>query len=373
MSAGARLVVVGVVVLIAAASLTYWTAWLRAGEATTLTPIFEGTCEAWTGYVGAEDMVRDSATGRVYVSGEDRRALRRGDSVRGAIWSVGIDSPGERVDLTGGAPTDFHPLGIDLHVGADGVNRLFVVNRASIGHRVEVYRVKSDGSLDLERTFSGDLLENANDVAAAGPAAAYVSIDKASPTGSFGEVLEGVFDRPNGMIVRVDADGATVVADNLKYANGLALSEDGATLYAAETLGKRLNFYDIGEDGGLSIRDRVRLGTGLDNITRDDAGRLFIAAHPKLLTFALGHAKSANKDSPSQVVVVDPANEVVDQVFLSLGADISGSSVALVDVAARRMLVGSVYEPHILACDLPEVWRHSESHPARRPVAAGDE
>ena len=93
------------------------------------------------------------------------------------------------------------------------------------------------------------------------------------------------------------------------------------------------------------------LGTGLDNITMDRYGMLWMAAHPKLMTF-VSHAKDAAKQSPSEVLWVDPdqnADPPVRTVFLSLGEDLSGASVAV--PWGSRLLIGSVFEPHFLDCE----------------------
>ncbi|MCG8443297.1 MAG: SMP-30/gluconolactonase/LRE family protein [Caulobacterales bacterium] len=343
----------------------------RAGEFTTLAPRFDGTCRRLDGFVGPEDLALDAERGLLYAAGEDRRALKAGAPTRGAIWALEMDAldAAEPVDLTGGTPADFHPLGIDLHIDAEGVRRLFVVNRASGGHRVELFRVTDAGDLAHERSFDDPALINPNDVAAAGPDRAYVTLDKKAPTASVGEVVEGLLERPNGKVLLVSPQGVRTVADGLIYANGLALIEEGAGLAVAETVRRAIALYDRDAGSGeLTLRERVFLGTGADNITRDAAGRLFIAAHPKLLTFAMGHARTEDADAPSQVIVMDVAERRVDQLFLSSGVDISGASAAVVDVEARRMVMGSVYEPFLMACELPEVWRHSEAYPASRPV-----
>ncbi len=370
----ARWAVILVVVLGAAISFVIFRTYQRAGEFTTLFPRFDGECSELAGFPGSEDMVLDPETRLVYVAGEDRRALRAGQASRGEVWAVPLDAPeeAEALDLTGGVPEDFHPLGVDLFIGDDGARRLFVVNRAEAGHRLEIFRVE-EGGLVHERTIADAAMRNANDVAAISADTAYVSIDKNSPTGSFGEILEGALERRTGRIMLASPDGVELAADGLIYANGIVLSEDGETLYAAETVGRALAIYDRDPaSNALSRRERAFLGTGVDNVTRDAEGRLFLAAHPQMLTLARGHARDASRTSPSQVIVVDPEERRIDQIYLSDGADISGSSVAIVDVEARRMLIGSIYEPHILSCSLPETWRHSEAYPAQRPRTRDD-
>jgi sugar lactone lactonase YvrE len=66
-----------------------------------------------------------------------------------------------------------------------------------------------------------------------------------------------------GVIVRVDPDGAvSVVAGDLDFPNGMAITPDRKTLIVAESIGRRLTAFSIGDDGGLS--DRRVFADGLD-------------------------------------------------------------------------------------------------------------
>lgn len=65
------------------------------------------------------------------------------------------------------------------------------------------------------------------------------------------------FDFPDGafapgLVVLVTPDGrVTLIADDLAFPNGMAISPDGTTLIVAESYANRLTAYDIGSDGGL--------------------------------------------------------------------------------------------------------------------------
>src|SRR5438874_9941186 len=68
------------------------------------------------------------------------------------------------------------------------------------------------------------------------------------------------FDFPGGepapgLIALVTPDGGVrVVADDLAFPNGMAITADGATLVVAESYGNRLTAFDIGPDGDLGGR-----------------------------------------------------------------------------------------------------------------------
>jgi sugar lactone lactonase YvrE len=66
-----------------------------------------------------------------------------------------------------------------------------------------------------------------------------------------------------GIILRVDPDHSVgVVARDLDFPNGMAITADHKTLIVAESIGRRLSAFSIGDDGELS--DRRVFADGLD-------------------------------------------------------------------------------------------------------------
>jgi sugar lactone lactonase YvrE len=66
-----------------------------------------------------------------------------------------------------------------------------------------------------------------------------------------------------GVILRVDPDDTvSVVARDLDFPNGMAITPDHRTLIVAESIGRRLTAFSIGADGALS--DRRVFADGLD-------------------------------------------------------------------------------------------------------------
>ena len=370
MKAGTRNLLLLVLAVVALPSWFIFRTYIKAGEFTTLVPRFDGVCAPIEGLVGAEDILADREAGRAFAIGHDRRAYKAGEDVRGYVRAMAFPSAELEplADMTRGKPAEFAPLGADLFIDEVGVRRLLVANRAAGQGSLEVFRVDGEG-LTHELTLTDPLMINPNDVVALGPSKAYVTLDKKSKTGSIGEVIEGALERKTGKVLYIDQNGARVVAEGLVYANGIAMGQDAEFVYVAETVARAVSvFRRDTKTNDLKLADRVPVGTGVDNITVDAEGRLWIAAHPKLLTF-VGYAKSPEKTTPSQVILLDPKQKQGDQVYITNDGSFSGASVAVPDVEARRMVLGSVYNADSLACDLPEVWRHSESYPASRPIA----
>jgi arylesterase / paraoxonase len=382
--------------VIGAVSYTGFRAAIRAGEFTTLTPVFDGTCTDVGGLPGPEDVQLDRAANVLFIASDDRRAAQAAAKVgqplpRGAVYALpwdALETTSARVDITQGKPARFQPHGLSLHTAADGSRTLFVVNHPNgfqnyEGTTVEVYAVQADGLLNHTRSVSVPGLVRINDVVGTGPDSFYATSEFDPNQGRLKQawgVLNGTDLSGSVWHVTASTGKGQPLADGLGFANSLALSADQRTLYATAATGRALFIYDADPTTrALTLRDKAFLGTGVDNLDLEPdpaggPGRLWIGAHPKLLTFALGHAANGSP-APSQVIVVEPAKAgekggKVDQVYLKTGEPVgddpgySGSSVAV--RSGNRMVIGSVFEKGLRVCTLPAVWKQSESHPAQR-------
>jgi sugar lactone lactonase YvrE len=81
-----------------------------------------------------------------------------------------------------------------------------------------------------------------------------VDPDQGIYVGNFGFEPEETDITPTSLL-RVDADGTpTVVAEDVIFPNGMAITPDGGTLYLAETFAYRISAFDRAPDGTLSNR-----------------------------------------------------------------------------------------------------------------------
>ena len=353
------LVAVGIVIAVVVA----WGLWLAVemGEFRTVENLHPGHCVAVPGVPGGEDITIHPRGHLAYISSDDRRSVMRGEPVPGAIFAYALDESQPRpVNLTPDAGVDFRPHGIDLFVGEDGREVLYVVNHpgeslfgapeghTGPAHTVEIFDIEN-GRLVHRRSVSGPLMISPNDVVAVDSERFYFTNDHGTHPGWQRE-LEDYLRLSWASVVYFDGEQMIEAADGLTYANGINLSGDGRRLYVAETTRDSVREYERDVDtGALSHRRTMDMNFGVDNIEVDAGGDLWIGGHVKLLTF-VRYVDNPEVLAPSQVVRVrlDEDDYQVETVFMDDGALLSGASVGAWHEG--RLLVGSVFEDHILDC-----------------------
>lgn len=320
-----------------------------AGEFKTLEAHFAGECTAVSGIVGAEDIVIDRAAGVAFVSAADRRALMAGGSPRGGVYLYELADTQHRLrNLTPDARPDFHPHGMSLRVGPEGRATLMVVNHERGRHTVEVYDWNGR-ALSHRKTIADPLMVSPNDLHALDHERFIVTNDHANPPG-FARTIEEYLQLEISNVLYYDGSRFREAASGIGLPNGVNASPDGRTLYVASTITGSIRSFDLEpSSGAVSPKGRIEIGSGVDNIDVDAEGRLWVAAHPKLLTF-VRHVSDPGVLAPSQVFRIDPGSGHVEEVYLDLGSGISGSSVAA--FREGRMLIGTVFDAKFLDCHL---------------------
>jgi sugar lactone lactonase YvrE len=133
------------------------------------------------------------------------------------------------------------------------------------GHSPSGLGFRPDGSLLIVSTedrrllrYDGETVDTVADLSALAPAdLGDMVVD------SHGRAYIGSQAFSGGVILRVDPDDTiSVVARDLDFPNGMAITPDHRTLIVAESIGRRLTAFSIGEGGALSGR-RV-FADGLD-------------------------------------------------------------------------------------------------------------
>lgn len=325
------------------------------GQFAKIEPHFNGKCNRIDGVVGAEDIEVDSAQGLIFLSSLDRRNLLSGADVQGAIYGLALNDLDTKPTKIETKITDkFHPHGMSIYRDGGRLARLFVINHPTLETTtVEIFDINQGGKLTHIRTIKGFAeLISGNDIIAVGPDQFYMTND-AGQSGSRLKALENYFRIPSASIAYFDGKTMRTVADGLIYANGINVSQDKELLYVSEFLNQKIQIYkrDL-TNGSLRRIATIGLKTHLDNIHVDNDDNLWVGAHPKLLEL-LSHARNGENISPSQVLKISFGvnNEaIVDEVYLNDGTMLSGSSVAV--PIGNKLLIGSVFEPYILICQM---------------------
>ena len=326
---------------------------------------FDGTCERFDGFAGGtEDVLIDRDTGWVFVSSDDRRAYAA-DPIsppRGAIEVFRLDNPqAGHINITPDVPHDFHPHGFSMYDDPTG-KRLFVINHPTNGTQlIELFDVTygADGvpSLEYVGSISDPLIVSPNDLVATGLVSFYVGNDYSQrDAGSLRHTLELFLRQNKTNLIYYDGNDARVVADGLTYANGVNVSPDGETLYLAETTDGVIRIYDRDiANGALTQREGpegvLSFGTGVDNIDIDDQGRVWVAAHPKMFDVQ-SHMNDADFPSPSQVLLIDPNDQTIAEVYMDTGEFISAAATAAFHDG--RMVLGVIFNDQVAVCDVAD-------------------
>lgn len=318
-----------------------------------------GPCRALGEVPGPEDFALDRERGLLYVSSHDRRQ----PWLPGAIYRIDLHRPFADLAarrLPGEYPPDFYPHGISLlQGGAPGsAPRLYAVVHPGLArartaldfgttHRIDIFRVE-DGMLRYHGALRDPLLQNPNDLHVRAEDDLYVTRDHGA-TAPGGKFLEDLFSLRRSSVLHFDGRRFRVAAAGIGYANGVTAV--GNRLYVAACLERAVREYAIEAAGQLRPLRTFPVGTAPDNLEPDQAGDLWFGAHAAPLRF-MAHARSAATPAPSQAVRLSPRDGRTAVVYEDPGAQISGSSVAL--RVPGLLLIGAVFDRHVLACREPE-------------------
>ena len=339
-----------------------------SGLLTPLTPHFAGTCEPVEGLIGAEDITIDHARKYAFISADDRRANIAGQPALGAIYGLDLSNPKAKPRLlfkgqpsegiSKGPVDDFHPHGISLYHDDNGQRSLFVVNHPNSGpQQINIFDISDDNSMNHRASIGYPDLVSPNDLIAVGPSQFYVTNDHAYAPGNPMQLIEDYLGLPLSNVSYYDGTHGSIVATGLRYANGITATNNLKTFYVSHATGRKISVYNRDSNTNKLIKQSdIAVKFGPDNLEWGPQNNLWVAGHPRLFDF-LAHTNNAGNNSPSQVVKINlnSTQPVTSNIYLSMGADISGATVAAVyddPNGKEAMLIGSVYEPRILRCQL---------------------
>ncbi len=323
----------------------------KAGVFKRTTNHFDGTVvEIYENMPGPEDLDLDMESGLLFIASSDRWALQNGEAGEDGIYILQLDSGVVPQKLPTTYPGSFHPHGISYLKNDNGA-WLFAVNHNNQGSFVEVFGFRNDSLIHL-RSLQDALMCCPNDVVAVSPDKFYVTNDHGTHEGFF-RTLEEYLQLPLSYLLYYDGASFTKAYTGLKYANGVNDSQDGKELYLTHTTGRELlTFNRNKETGEINLISATKLHMGVDNITVDSEGNVWIAGHPKLLAFT-AHAADPDKKSASQVLKLSPeapGEYRIEEIYMDDGFQLSGSSVAL--KFKNELFIGVVFESKLMRVEI---------------------
>lgn len=114
-----------------------------------------------------------------------------------------------------------------------------------------------------------------------------------------------------GAVLHLTASGQlTRVAEGIHYANGVAVSDDGKTLYVSEHLARNVLAFDVAEDGALSGR---RIAVHLDDLVGPDDGRGWEVGPDGLAVDRAGNLYVAEYGG-GRVLVISPGGALLHEI-----------------------------------------------------------
>ncbi|MFT6028992.1 MAG: arylesterase/paraoxonase [Oleiphilaceae bacterium] len=322
------------------------------------------SCETMQGPIGAEDITIDKVAKVAYISADDRRAMFNDPNLpsypNGSIWRLDLTNPESQaekinIEMIG----DFHPHGIALRFSDKDSNdqgraiELYAVNHIKpTVHEIVVFNILESGELKLRRRITYPELIAPNDLVVVDKDQFFVSNDHGNSLNTKMAMLEDYLGLPLSSVSYFDGAQGHIVISGLRFANGLALSEDQESLYVAETTaGHVLRYKQVRDRLVWKLDERLNVNMGVDNFEWDGEGSLLNAGHPKLFEFQ-AHMKNPKALSPSQVIRINVKSDPMsyETLYLNDGEELSGASGAA--KLNKIMLIGSVFEEHFLRCQM---------------------
>ena len=336
-----RLVIGTGVLLVVVVAAT--AAWVYFGVLGPIDEHFDGECEEIPLAGSGEDILVDRERGFAYVSVLDRGGVARGESIPdGTIVRLDLNeaSPTPQPALIS-QPDEFRPHGMSLFIDGEGQRHLFMINhpenRGVDEELVEHYLEAEPGRFAYVETYRSPQVVRPNDLVAVGAQQVYVAQD----TGQSRDAPEFT------ELVYFDGGEGRVVADDLRSGGGINVSNDGSTIYVAETNAQAIRVFSRNPaDGSLTETGSLPLGGAPDNVDVAEDGSLWVGAHSNLAALIMHFI--IGTDAPTQIIRVQPDDGTIEEIYLNSGAEISTGSVGATH--EDLLLIGSITAKKVLIC-----------------------
>lgn len=277
---------------------------------------------------------------------------------------------------------DFHPLGIELFARDSQSARLFVANHRRDRSVIDVFELSAKDGDQIEllwsRTLTHSLINTPNSIVALSLNSLLVTNDhfmnrrQLGPIGPLLHTIEKFAHLPGGNVIALEFDEhhrtsssetARVVAGGIAFANGLALTNDRATLIVASSTTRRLLFYRAlpgSTQLAFTYVGARALPFGPDNLSINAEDELVVAGHPNVPRFMLWLLYPKRFPPAGSTImrlnlreeVHDVSQLSVTNVFKDDGWFFATSSTGLLlgQGSKRRLIASGLYHHGLLEC-----------------------
>ncbi|MCH8081572.1 MAG: hypothetical protein IID52_04225 [Proteobacteria bacterium] len=309
--------------------------------------------------VGVEDLDFDPATGTIFLSAYDRRAVAREIdegkvTTQGGIYTINVSDITDATSLQvtdisrafKEAGNEFRPHGFSLGV-LDEQKMLMVINRTVqtgdnilIVPKILLFSLYSE-KLNLEHSFESKGYCDLYDVV-------FKSYEIVATND-----LSRCYDLQNnnlkrGELIPYYENVVPTLISSSDLPNGIAYWGESKLVYS-ETKNKELIVIDFSNGGFDFLYEFIKTKGFPDNLTVDETNNLIVAVFPNLIDyfFFMKSWIGVNK-SPSAAYRISPETYEQTLLFKDDGAMISGATVAL--RAGDYLILGSGWDDHIAIC-----------------------
>jgi hypothetical protein len=298
---------------------------------------------------GSIDGTRPGALARLDLASDARTVLYRGGD--GGAVTPGWGDPA----CPGPPPPAMSPHGIHLSRRADGVHELLVVNHGG-RESVELFEVV-DSPSGWQVAWRGCAVAPAgswlNEVVAL-PEGGFLATHMMPRRGRFGQILEyakaALLGMETGVVLEWQPGRgfAPLPGTETVFANGIAVSADGRTLFVNSSIGGEVRRIDRAT-GELEGRAEV---PGPDNSTWAPDGRLLVASFvgPLRENLACDGIERGACPVAFEIVAVDPETLATETIYRGGGAPMGGGTVGL--RVGDELFVGSFAGDRVLRVTL---------------------
>ncbi|CAM1510669.1 Fc.00g010040.m01.CDS01 [Cosmosporella sp. VM-42] len=268
-----------------------------------------------------------------------------GDGLLDVAGFTGIDNP-----KTGGVEL----LIINNRPSVDAVTGEYSDQLATGANiTIELFETGPDAEeLKHIRTYADKLIATPNRVAALDSENFYITNDHGPHKFGLQHHISPFLGTGDVTFCRNGA-GCKKVAGGFKFPNGLTRGKDGL-IYVPNSMIGTIDIFKVLSDSGLEKVDSIFAGYGLDNLSSDENGDIYVAAFPKGIDIFKAYNDPYNARPPATALKLrkQDGRYIVEKVIEDAhGEALPAATTVVHDAKTGRLFFSSVISPFISVCE----------------------